>query len=272
MSPRAIRVLTLPEIETLVSWAGGEGWNPGLADAQAFQSADPTGFLGAFVGDTMVSGISAVAYDANYGFIGLYICHPDWRGQGHGKAVWDAGMTYLGNRTIGLDGVPEQQANYASMGFVPTYESVRMSGTLHSLPAAAVVPVTPDLLPQLEALDRRCFPASRKDFLESWLAPPHQSVAFVGNGELQGYAVLRQCLDGQKLGPIFAKTAEVATTLIGAFTGPTQIDIPTDQVDFISQLTAKGFTPSFATARMYRSAIPAVERDKVFAVTSLELG
>src|SRR5215217_6861424 len=121
---RLIRNVTLQEIGTLLDWAAVEGWNPGLDDAAAFQAADPNGFFGAFVDGVMVAVISAVAYDADFGFIGLYICHPDWRGQGHGKAVWDAGMAYLGTRTIGLDGVPEQQANYASMGFVPSYETI----------------------------------------------------------------------------------------------------------------------------------------------------
>jgi GNAT superfamily N-acetyltransferase len=134
---RIIRTLALPEIATLLDWAAAEGWNPGLNDAVAFQAADPSGFFGAFVDGVMVAGIAAVAYDAAFGFIGLYICHPDWRGQGHGKAVWDAGMAYLGERTIGLDGVPEQQANYVAMGFVPAYETIRMSGTLASDQASA---------------------------------------------------------------------------------------------------------------------------------------
>ena len=32
--------------------------------------------------EMLVSAISAVAYGKNFGFIGLYICHPDHRGQG----------------------------------------------------------------------------------------------------------------------------------------------------------------------------------------------
>src|SRR5687767_13477747 len=111
-SPK-IRPLTLPEVETLVDWAAGEGWNPGRNDAAAFHAADPDGFLGGFVGGEMVSGISAVAYGADFGFIGLYICRPDMRGKGYGRAVWDAGMARLEGRTVGLDGVPAQQANYA---------------------------------------------------------------------------------------------------------------------------------------------------------------
>lgn len=119
--PRTIRTLARDEVETLVDWAAAEGWNPGLGDAALFQAADPQGFIGAFVDGELSAGISAVAYGDDFGFIGLYICRPDRRGQGHGKAVWDAGMARLGKRTIGLDGVVEQQANYRSMGFAPAY-------------------------------------------------------------------------------------------------------------------------------------------------------
>ncbi|MCH5142005.1 hypothetical protein JMU72_14470, partial [Mammaliicoccus sciuri] len=72
-----IRTLDLEQIRTLLDWAAAEGWNPGLDDARPFQLADPRGFLGAFVGDRMAAGISVVAYDRGFGFLGLYICHPD---------------------------------------------------------------------------------------------------------------------------------------------------------------------------------------------------
>ncbi|TIM50103.1 MAG: GNAT family N-acetyltransferase, partial [Mesorhizobium sp.] len=58
------------------------------------------------------------------------------RGEGYGKAVWDAGMARLGDRTIGLDGVVELQANYRGMGFAPVYRTIRFVGTPNA-PAAA---------------------------------------------------------------------------------------------------------------------------------------
>ncbi len=87
MSEVVIRTLDLPEIETLVGWAKAEGWNPGLADAAPFQAADPEGFIGCFVDGVMAAGISAVRYGPAFGFIGLYIAHPDFRGRGYGRRV-----------------------------------------------------------------------------------------------------------------------------------------------------------------------------------------
>jgi len=264
---RSIRNLDLSEIATLLDWAAAEGWNPGINDAPAFHAADPGGFFGTFVGGRMVAGIAAVAYDAHFGFIGLYICHPDWRGQGHGKAVWDAGMAYLGSRTIGLDGVPEQQANYASMGFVPAYESVRMSGNIvstASLPAAR--------LEDIGDLDLACFPAPREAFLRHWLAPPNRSVVHRQHELVDAYAVLRPCRDGAKIGPMFARSVEGAIDLLETFSGRVHIDVPTTQMHWLDALAARGFGPGFCTARMYRGRPPGIALDSVFGVTSLELG
>ena len=125
MTSPVIRVLSLPEVETLVSWAAAESWNPGIGDAAAFYAADSDGFLGAFVDGEMAAGISAVAYGKTFGFIGLYIAKPEFRGRGLGRAVWDAGMKRLEGRTVGLDGVPEQQANYRSICLLYTSPSPR---------------------------------------------------------------------------------------------------------------------------------------------------
>lgn len=265
---RTIRTLTLPEIETLLDWAAAEGWNPGLADAAAFQAADPRGFLGAFVGTEMVAAISAVAYDAHFGFIGLYICHRDWRGQGHGKAVWDAGMAYLGDRTIGLDGVPEQQANYAAMGFVPAYETVRMSGTLTAV-AADPLPATIDLV---RDLDRRCFPARRDEFLRHWLGPPNKGMVHRAAGKVDAYGVVRPCRQGSKIGPLFALTMGAAIDVLASQSGLIHIDVPASQTAWLAALSGLGFTSGFRTRRMYRGKPPTVDMTSVFAVSSLELG
>lgn len=260
---RKIRVLDLGEIETLLDWAAAEGWNPGLGDARAFQAADPQGFLGAFVGTTMVAAIAAVAYDETFGFIGLYICHPDWRGQGHGRAVWDAGMAHLGERTVGLDGVAEQQANYASMGFVPAYQTVRMTGTLAGLSGH----IRPTDLSHIHHMDRDCFPARRDKFINIWSDLPNITVAQDG-----GFAVLRQCRHAGKIGPLFAPSLAVAMDILAQLSGPVDIDVPAYQTEWMAALAAKGFTPGFTTTRMYRGPAPSIALHQVFAVTSLELG
>lgn len=75
-----------------------------------------------------MSAISVVAYGPSFGFLGFYICRPEFRGKGYGFAVWEAGMKRLGDRVIGLDGVVDQQANYRKQGFVLAHRNVRYGG------------------------------------------------------------------------------------------------------------------------------------------------
>src|SRR5690606_33641464 len=112
-----IRTASAAEVALLIDWAAAEGWNPGLDDARLFRLADPEGFLVAVLDGRPVAGISVVASGDAFGFLGLYICRPEHRGRGHGYGVWQAGIARLGDRTIGLDGVVAQQANYARSGF-----------------------------------------------------------------------------------------------------------------------------------------------------------
>lgn len=275
---RTIRTLSLGELSGLIDWAAGEGWNPGLEDAAMFQAADPEGFIGAFVGDEMVAAISAVAYGQDFGFIGLYICRPDMRGKGHGKAVWTAGMDRLAGRTIGLDGVEEQQANYRSKGFEPVYETIRYSGRPAALPVRAERPrmATAQPTPDIIGYDALCFPAPRRSFLQRWLQPPHHAVAAITSPGTAGYAVARACRSGFKIGPLFADDVQTALELLGdlsgACSGDLHIDVPATQVDFIAALEPAGFAPTFSTTRMYKGTPPKLDAKRVFGVTTLELG
>ena len=276
--PRTIRTLTASEVETLIDWAAREGWNPGIGDAAAFRAADPEGFIGAFVGGEMLAGISAVAYGPDFGFIGLYICRPDRRGEGHGKAVWDAGMARLGNRIIGLDGVAEQRANYQRMGFVPAYETVRHSGRPAGLPEGGDVrPVTAADMAGIFAYDRQCFPAAREAFLREWLRPPRIALLSAGSNGIAGYGVARRCREGFKVGPLFADGTDLALAMVAdlsdAIAGEElHIDVPAGQVQFTAMLQAAGMVPGFTTTRMYKGGRPGNAQSTVFGITTLELG
>ncbi|TPJ74610.1 GNAT family N-acetyltransferase [Mesorhizobium sp. B2-7-1] len=276
--PRTIRTLTASEVETLVGWAAGEGWNPGIGDAAALRAADPEGFIGAFVGGEMVAGISAVAYGPAFGFIGLYICRSDRRGEGHGKAVWEAGMARLGNRIIGLDGVAEQRANYQRMGFVAAYETVRHSGRPAGLPDGGDMrPVTAADMAGLFAYDRRCFPAARETFLGDWLQQPRIARRSAGSDGIAGYGVARRCREGCKVGPLFADGTVLALAMLADLSNATagealHIDVPAGQVQFTALLQAAGMVPGFSTTRMYKGGKPGNAPSTVFGITTLELG
>lgn len=278
MTSRDIRVLQPAEVERLVEWAAGEGWNPGLADAAAFRAADPEGFIGAFVGGEMVAGISAVRYGSGYGFVGLYISRPDARGQGHGKAAWQAGMARLAGRIIGLDGVDAQFENYRSKGFAVAYRTIRFGGHFSAgagRASSAVAPLSSGDMRDLVAFDRRTFPEPRQAFLGKWFSPPHVVKVARENGEVTGCGVMRRCGTGWKIGGLTAVDQPTAVAILSALaaetTGEIFIDVPELRAGFIGVLRASGMTRGFETTRMYHGGtIPLAA--ELYGVTTLELG
>lgn len=283
-SQPVIRPLTPQELGQLIDWAAGEGWNPGLDDAAAFHAADSHGFIGCFVDGQMAAGISAVRSGADFGFIGLYIAHPDFRGQGYGRLVWDAGMAHLETRTIGLDGVPQQQANYRSMGFAAAYETSRWSGRIvddamafGQMEAFTDIHSAEDFRADIAAYDSTIFPADRDAFLSVWLDPPRITRVVAPGGRIAGYAVCRKCRECYKIGPLFADGFEEAMLLLKACAAEADgdtlhIDVPESQAEFGAALEALGFSRGFLTARMYRGAAPETPMSRVFGITTLELG
>ncbi len=272
-----IRRLTEEEAKTLIGWAKNEGWNPGLFDAERFFAFDPEGFIGCTVDGELAAAISAISYTDTFGFIGLYICRPDMRGKGLGKRVWDAGMARLAGHVIGLDGVPEQQANYATMGFMPTYRTWRWSGRLTSAPHMNTMDLSADMIPELIAFDRHFFPADRKGFLLEWIKAPHVTVVVRSEGQISAYGVLRRCVEGFKIGPLFADRLEDAIAILHrlateAGDAVIHIDVPEPATDFAAYLDSCGMSRGFVTARMYKGTPPTISTEGLYGVTSLELG
>ena len=118
--------------------------------------------------------VSAVRYGAHYGFIGFYIVRPDFRGRGHGMALWQAGMARLSGRLVGLDGVVAQQANYRKSGFVLAHNNVRMQGAAHGQGPlnSGIVPLAGLNRAALLQYDTAVFPAERRAFLQAWISQP----------------------------------------------------------------------------------------------------
>ena len=124
----AVRRMTEADLALALEWAAAEGWNPGLHDARSFYAADPQGFLLAELDGAPAGSVSAVRYGADFGFLGLYIVRPEFRGRGFGLKLWRAALDHLGDRIVGLDGVVAQQGNYRRSGFALAFRNIRQRG------------------------------------------------------------------------------------------------------------------------------------------------
>jgi hypothetical protein len=280
MDALTIRTMRPEEISLAVDWAATEGWNPGLADDLCFASVDPEGFLIAELDGAPAATVSCVNYGARFSFLGFYIVRADLRGRGFGLRIWNAAIAHAGTRVIGLDGVTAQQDNYRKSGFQLAYANVRYGGPVapRAAPRADVIALSDVPMAAIEADDATVFPAPRPAFLRAWIgAPGHAGCALVRDGRLAGWGVIRPCRKGFKIGPLVADDRATAEAVLSALLakiggGEIFLDVPGINRDAVALALDWGLAPVFETARMYTGAIAPLRLERVFGVTSFELG
>lgn len=286
--PLHIRPMTRSELDQLVAWAADEGWNPGLHDADSFWATDPDAFIAAELGGELVGGGAITSYGGQYGFMGFFIIRLPFRGKGLGDQLWHARLTRLQSRLapgagIGMDGVFDMQPYYAKGGFVFSHRNLRFCAQIPKdlaapAPHPALVPLKELAFETLLAFDSHCFGVDRRRFLKAWVNQADATgLAYLQGGVLAGYALVRRCRQGYKIGPLFADTPAIAETLFDALApvaagGPLYLDVPEAHQEAMVLASAKGMSEVFGCARMYLGPKPAAEDNKVFGVTTFELG
>ena len=276
-----IRPGTREELNTMVDWAAKEGWNPGLHDGDAFYATDPKGFYLGFLDGEPISSISVVSYDSNFGFLGFYIVKLEYRGKGYGFQLWQESLKHLPTQNIGLDGVVAQQENYKKSGFELAYRNIRYEGVgiSEQVDDPNIVPLSEVPFEKLLQYDNQMFPTSRATFLKEWIKQPESLAAAYMNGEeMSGYGMVRKCRVGFKVGPLFANSPEVADKLFQKFKGfvgegtPLFLDTPEVNKEAVKLAEKYQMKPMFETARMYTRGKPNIDLQRVFGVTTFELG
>lgn len=280
-----LRTMTRQEVDFAVDLAAREGWNPGLYDAECFYAADPGGFLMALVDAEPVGCVSAVHYAGIFGFLGFYVILPEYRGKGYGLRLCQAAVDRLrglGVATIAADGVLAMVPKYEAYGFTRAYGNIRFEGDSTGPGERPgdlrLRPLREVDFQALLALDTAHFGAPREDFLRCWIAPEHgEGLAWVEGGRLTGYGVARPCIRGWKIGPLFAPHAEAAETLfLGlralACGGPVYLDVPAPNAAAMAMAARHGLRPVFETARIHLGPPQTLPLERIYGVTSFELG
>lgn len=278
------RPLTRPELDLALGWAKREGWNPGRHDAGAFWAADPEGFYGMEVEGRLIASASIVAYGRKFGFVGLFIVEPEWRGRGLGGQFWKFFVDRLRTRlhpgaSMGLDGVFAMRDFYARSGFVFTHRNLRMEGVGVAAPVdESLVDLAALPFETVAAYDAEVFGFPREAFLRAWIqSPGHRAVGCVRGERLAGLGVIRPCGRGFKIGPLFADDPETADGIFRALSAhaagePLFLDVPENHPAALSLAARHGLTEVFGCARMVSGPIPSTRWERIFGVTTFELG
>ena len=173
---------------------------------------------------------------------------------------------------------------YKRQGFVPhnTHSRFSLRGTGTPSSDSRIAPMASLELAALARLDSAWFGAYRRGVLLGLLhCPGATALAYVdASGAVAGYGVLRPCIGGFKIAPLFAVSEHVADALLAALLGAVRAG---DQViiDVVVSLPVQqqwigkhGGQFVFSCIRMYVDEVqPTGQRmDVVFGLTSLEFG
>lgn len=274
-----IRKMKRDEAEFAIQMAAGEGWNPGIHDREIFYDTDPDGFFIAEVDEKPVGCVSAVAYDDSFGFFGFYVVKPEFRKKGIGTKLTEKSLEHLGNRNIGLDGVLENEKKYQElMKFKSFYSNLRFEGRGGGEVPNGLVKISDVPFESLLKYDREMFPAPRPVFLEKWIKQPDSyAFAAVEAGKLKGYGVIRKCQNGYKIGPLFADDPIMAEKIFLALKASVPdetiyLDVPEPNKKAMEIAKKYEMTVMFKTIRMYSREEPDINLEKVYGVTTFELG
>lgn len=284
MNNPKLQKLDQQQLITLVDWAKAEGWNPGPYDAHVFYATDPDGHYGYFIGDEMIAGGSIVSYNGEFGFMGLFIVKPNFRGKGFGRQLWFERRNLLLSRlepeaSIGMDGVVAMQPFYRAGGFESAFidkRFVRLGE--HFSENIFVTPIQSNDYFDISVYDSLCFGFRRPSFLKPWLELPQtKAFKYVENGTLKGFVVLRKATVGYKIGPLFADNYQVAEALYraclsNALGEEVFLDIPLTNLQAIQLTSTYAAKPVFECARMCYGKQPKVDTNKIFGITTFELG
>jgi len=274
-----MRTMVREEVDLAVDWAAAEGWNPGLNDAACFYATDPGGFYIGELEGKPVATLSLVRYTPFFAFGGFYIVAPRYRGTGLGLRLFETVWAKAAGSNIGGDGVVEQQENYRKSGMQLAYCNIRFAGTGGGVMPGNVVPLAEIPFADVLAYDTRHFPAPRAAFLRAWLGQDGiHSYACRGADGLMGYGVIRPCVRGWKVGPLFANTPETAHSLFQALASsipedaPLFLDVPEPNEAAVALAAGHGMSKVFETGRMYTKSAPSVPLAEIYGITSFELG
>ncbi len=280
------RQLDFDEFQELVKWAAAEGWDPGLNDADIFYTSFPDGFYGYFQQGKLIGGGSLVSYQGEFGFMGFFLVHPQYRGNGIGHSLWFKRRDTLLNKlnpgaTIGMDGVLAMQDFYANGGFVAAFRDERRMRIGTSLPVHPSIRRVSERtnLSDILRFDLECFGVDRSSFMERWIDNPSAHTFYAVNEKegVTGFAVLRKTENGWKVGPLFADDFSMAEALYTACLNEVPdekvfLDIPMCNSNAVKLAEKYETSYVFECARMYYGTPPEIPMEKVFGITTFELG
>lgn len=285
-----MRYMSLDDLSMVLGWCKEEGWNVGRYDAEVYYNSSPGSHMLFLLNEEPIGAISLVQYSKDFFTLGPFIVKAEYRQKGFGAQIWQYTMDSVEkNSTIALYGVPAQVERYKKSGFESQFLAKRwefVNKTSQAL-SPSFIPscqlLTEESIPDVSVYDQRIFGVSRQRWLENLIKIPAITGFFIRKDDvICGFGVIRPCVKGFRVGPLFADQAEHAKELflkLIEIIGENQviIDIPESNPyakAFAEYFNLKGVSEN-DTQAMFRGDPPQeflANIDKNYGVFSLEVG
>ena len=252
------------------------GWNQTEADWCRFLALQPEGCFVAESEDVAVATLTTCVFES-VAWIAMVLVDRESRGQGIGRALMSHALEYLdglGVRSVRLDATPLGQSLYERLGFFGEYPLARLAGVpVPSGPAQAARPFDPGLLGRVLDLDRSATGTDRGRLIRRLAEEFPESVRTTGR---DGYLMGRPGSNAWQVGPCIAK-GEAGPILLGDALSrlsdrPVLVDVPTDNLEAMALVQARGLTVRRDFLRMCRGEKVTDEPREIWASSGAEKG
>jgi ribosomal protein S18 acetylase RimI-like enzyme len=209
---------------------------------------------------TLAASTVALPYGADFGWIAMVLVLPEHRRQGYASRLLRVALAEMEQqkRVALLDATPAGREVYAREGFRDFWGfkrfSLSKSANLNSA-TRKFQNLAEAHWPEILALDAAAFGGSRETVLRNLAArQPNAALVAERNSEIAGFVLGREGREALQIGPLVARDAETARSLLGAALSrvgaPVYVDISDHAASLQGWALNQGFTIQRPFTRM----------------------
>ena len=260
------------------------GWNQTQADWSFILEHGLV--LGIANGERLVASAGVVPYGKRFGWICMVLVTASERRKGLASRLMSACMQWLADRgaIAGLDATPAGREVYRQLGFCDVYPITRLQRPVEmglaggQIDATNIHLIEAADLDRIAAFDRESFGENRQALLAEWRRRvPSAALLARGGDEIEGCVFARDGRVATQIGPLIARDAATAISLLraclGRLSGPVFIDVPDRHRAVRDYLEAHGFSVQRTFTRMLLGRAEPLDRpERIVALAGPEFG